>query len=55
MAGEADFTDPRYVEALTRLKELTAYFPDGFIGLTISSGRRSRSLRHGGDVRRRLL
>ena len=37
MAGETDFTDARYVEALTKLKQLTAYFPDGFIGLDYPS------------------
>jgi len=37
MAGTADFTDPRYVEAITKLKEITAYFPDGFIGLDYPS------------------
>lgn len=37
MAGKADFTDPRYVEALTKLKEISAYFPDGFIGLDYAS------------------
>ncbi|MFB9950123.1 extracellular solute-binding protein [Rhizobium puerariae] len=37
MAGKADFTDKRYVEALTKLKEITKYFPDGFIGLDYAS------------------
>lgn len=37
MAGKADFTDPRYIAALTKLKEMTAYFPDGFIGLDYAS------------------
>jgi raffinose/stachyose/melibiose transport system substrate-binding protein len=37
MAGKADFTDKRYVEALAKLKEITKYFPDGFIGLDYAS------------------
>lgn len=37
MAGNADFTDPRFVEALTKLKEVSAFFPDGFIGLDYPS------------------
>lgn len=37
MAGNADFTDPRFVEALTKLKEISAFFPDGFIGLDYPS------------------
>ncbi|WP_105415340.1 extracellular solute-binding protein [Neorhizobium sp. T25_27] len=37
MAGKADFTDKRYIEALTKLKEITKYFPDGFIGLDYAS------------------
>lgn len=37
VAGNADFSDPRYIEALTKLKEITAYFPDGFIGLDYPS------------------
>jgi len=37
IAGKADFTDPRYVEALAKLKEISAYFPDGFIGLDYPS------------------
>ena len=38
IAGEADFTDPRYVEALTKYDEITkAYFPDGFVGLDYPS------------------
>jgi raffinose/stachyose/melibiose transport system substrate-binding protein len=36
-AGKADFTDKRYIEALTKLKEITKYFPDGFIGLDYAS------------------
>ncbi|MBS3847649.1 extracellular solute-binding protein [Devosia sp. J2-20] len=36
-AGNADFTDARYVEALTKLKEVSAYFPDGFVGLDYAS------------------
>lgn len=37
IAGKADFTDPRYVEALAKLKEISAFFPDGFIGLDYPS------------------
>lgn len=37
MAGKADFTDPRYIEALTKLKDISRYFPDGFIGLDYAS------------------
>lgn len=36
-AGKTDFTDPRYVEALAKLKEISAYFPDGFVGLDYPS------------------
>ncbi|MGV8834079.1 MAG: extracellular solute-binding protein [Devosia sp.] len=36
-AGKTDFTDPRYVEALSKLKDISAYFPDGFIGLDYAS------------------
>jgi raffinose/stachyose/melibiose transport system substrate-binding protein len=37
MAGKVDFTDPRYVEALKKVKEASAYFPDGFQGLDYPS------------------
>lgn len=37
MAGKTDFTDERYVSALTHLKDITAFFPDGFIGLDYAS------------------
>ncbi|GHA34772.1 sugar ABC transporter substrate-binding protein [Devosia pacifica] len=36
-AGEADFTDERFIDALTHLEEISAYFPDGFIGLDYAS------------------
>ena len=36
-AGTADFKDPRYVAGLERLKAISAYFPDGFIGLDYAS------------------
>ncbi|MBD8066756.1 extracellular solute-binding protein [Devosia sp. PTR5] len=36
-AGKTDFTDERYIDALTHLKDITAYFPDGFIGLDYPS------------------
>jgi raffinose/stachyose/melibiose transport system substrate-binding protein len=37
MAGEADFNDPRYVAALQAVKDASAYFPDGFIGIDYPS------------------
>ena len=37
MAGKVDFTDPRFTDALAKLKDITAYFPDGFIGLDYPS------------------
>ncbi|AJY47998.1 sugar ABC transporter substrate-binding protein [Martelella endophytica] len=37
MAGEADFTDPRFVDALTRIQNASQYFPDGFVGLDYPS------------------
>jgi len=37
MAEKTDFTDPRYIDALEHLKQITAYFPDGFIGLDYPS------------------
>jgi len=37
IAEKTDFNDPRYIEALTKLKELSAFFPDGFIGLDYAS------------------
>lgn len=37
MAGKADFTDARFVDALAKLKDISAYFPDGFIGLDYAS------------------
>lgn len=37
MAGKTDFNDPRFVAALGKLKEISAYFPDGFIGLDYAS------------------
>lgn len=37
MAGKADFTDKRYTDALGKMKEITKYFPDGFIGLDYAS------------------
>ena len=36
-AGNADFTDERFVEALAKLQEASEYFPDGFIGLDYAS------------------
>lgn len=36
-AGETDFTDERYVDGLAHLKEISEYFPDGFIGLDYPS------------------
>jgi raffinose/stachyose/melibiose transport system substrate-binding protein len=38
IAGKADFTDPRYVDALAKYDEISKkYFPDGFIGLDYPS------------------
>lgn len=37
MAGKADFTDPRFVDALEALVEISGYFPDGFTGLDYAS------------------
>lgn len=37
VAGKATFADPRYIAALTKLKEISAYFPEGFIGLDYPS------------------
>jgi raffinose/stachyose/melibiose transport system substrate-binding protein len=38
VAGKADFTDPRYVDALTKYNEIsTKYFPEGFVGLDYPS------------------
>lgn len=37
IAGKATFEDPRYINALTKLKDISAYFPDGFIGLDYPS------------------
>ena len=37
MAGTTDFNDPRYVEALAAVKEASAFFPEGFIGLDYAS------------------
>ena len=38
VAGNADFTDPRYIEALTKYNEISSeYFPDGFVGLDYPS------------------
>jgi raffinose/stachyose/melibiose transport system substrate-binding protein len=37
IAGKANFTDARFVQALTDLKAITEYFPDGFIGLDYPS------------------
>lgn len=37
LAGKADFTDARFVDALAKLKDISAYFPDGFIGLDYPS------------------
>ncbi|HVW93617.1 MAG TPA: extracellular solute-binding protein [Devosia sp.] len=36
-AGKVDFTDPRFVNALDHLKQISAYFPDGFTGLDYPS------------------
>jgi raffinose/stachyose/melibiose transport system substrate-binding protein len=35
--GKAGFDDPRYVKGLTALKDISAYFPDGFSGLDYPS------------------
>jgi raffinose/stachyose/melibiose transport system substrate-binding protein len=38
IAGKADFTDARYVEALTAYNDIsTKYFPEGFVGLDYPS------------------
>jgi raffinose/stachyose/melibiose transport system substrate-binding protein len=37
VAGKADFTDPRFIDAMNHLKQISAYFPDGFIGLDYPS------------------
>jgi raffinose/stachyose/melibiose transport system substrate-binding protein len=37
MAGDTDFTDPRFVEALAAVQEASQYFPEGFIGLDYPS------------------
>lgn len=37
IAGEADFTDPRFIEALEAVQEASEYFPDGFVGLDYAS------------------
>jgi raffinose/stachyose/melibiose transport system substrate-binding protein len=37
VAGKADFTDERFTKGLAALKEISAYFPDGFIGLDYPS------------------
>jgi raffinose/stachyose/melibiose transport system substrate-binding protein len=37
MAGKADFNDARFVTALAKLKEISASFSDGFIGLDYAS------------------
>ncbi|MCD7061369.1 extracellular solute-binding protein [Pelagibacterium xiamenense] len=37
VAGETDFTDPRFVEALEAVQEASQYFPDGFVGLDYAS------------------
>ncbi|HTN63041.1 MAG TPA: extracellular solute-binding protein [Devosia sp.] len=37
VAGKANFTDPRFTGGLAALKEISAYFPDGFIGLDYPS------------------
>jgi len=37
IADRTDFNDPRFVAGLERLLEISAYFPDGFIGLDYPS------------------
>lgn len=37
IADETDFTDARFVHGLERLQEISAFFPDGFIGLDYAS------------------
>ena len=37
VAGKADFTDERFTKGLAALKEISAHFPDGFIGLDYPS------------------
>jgi len=37
MSGKTDFTDPRFIDALTRIQDMGQYFPDGFIGLDYPS------------------
>lgn len=37
MAGTADFTDERFTGALAAIKDISQYFPDGFIGLDYPS------------------
>jgi raffinose/stachyose/melibiose transport system substrate-binding protein len=36
-AGKTDFTDPRFVNGLEKLKEISRFFPDGFVGLDYAS------------------
>lgn len=38
ISGKADFTDARYVEAITKYNEISqAYFPEGFVGIDYPS------------------
>ena len=37
VAGDTTFTDPRYVEALSRMRSLEPYMPNGFMGLDFAS------------------
>ncbi|WDR04388.1 extracellular solute-binding protein [Devosia algicola] len=55
VAGKADFTDSRYIEALTKLKDISAFFPDGFIGLDYASSQQLFRLWSSGNVRRWIV
>lgn len=37
IAGDTDFTDPRFVEALEAVQEASQHFPEGFVGLDYAS------------------
>ncbi len=55
MAGKTDFNDKRYVEALTKLKEISKYFPEGFVGLDYASAQQLFTSGMAGMFARRLV
>ena len=55
VSGKANFTDPRFVSALAKLKDISQYFSPNFTGVDYPSSQQLLRGRPRGDVRGRFL